>query len=185
VNIQVLTMTRAEPWTETTLSPQPALLGFLMLGPAHPYELYRVFDAELGFVWRLGRSHLYAHLGQLAGAGLATVRTEARGRRPARNVYSITPAGRKAFREWMRRPTPHVRHIRLEFLARLYFHRRLCLPGLELLVARQKKVLAARMASTRDAVHAAGDGYWRLVLQFRLAEMEAIDGWLDSCVGPA
>jgi PadR family transcriptional regulator, regulatory protein AphA len=163
------------------LSPQPVLLGFLMLGPAHPYELYRVFDAELGRVWRLGRSHLYAHLGRLADAGLATVRTEARGRRPARNVYSITPAGRKAFREWTRRPSPHVRHMRLEFLARLYFHRRLGLSGLDRLVARQREVLAARMAATRGAVTGTDDAYWRLVLSFRLCEMEAIDAWLDQC----
>jgi PadR family transcriptional regulator AphA len=185
VNNQELTRMRVETRSDGTLSPRPALLGFLMLGPAHPYELYRVFDAELGRVWRLGRSHLYAQLGRLADAGLATARTESRGRRPARNVYSITPNGRKAFREWMRRPSPHVRHMRLEFLARLYFHRRLGLPGLDRLVARQREVIAARMASTRGAAGETDDGYWRLVLEFRLREMEAVDAWLDHCVGSA
>jgi hypothetical protein len=153
-----------------------------MRGPAHPYELYRLFDAEMGRVWRVGRSHLYAHLKLIAGQGLASARTEARGARPARTVYSITPAGRKVFRAWMRQPSLHVRHMRLELLARLYFHNTLGLPGLDRLVAGQRALLADRTAALRSARSQASDPYWRLVVEFRLCEMAAIDGWLDRCL---
>jgi DNA-binding PadR family transcriptional regulator len=172
---------RVEARTDSALSPQPAILGFLMLGPRHPYELYKVFDTELGRVWRLGRSHLYAHLAQMAEAGLTTVRTEARAGHPARNIYRITPAGRQMFHDWIRQPTHHVRHIRIEFLARLYFHRRLDLPDLGRLVARQKKIIASRIRAVGGAIQKTDDAYWRLVLEFRLREMEVIDGWLDLC----
>lgn len=175
---------RGETTDVGAVSPQPVLLGFLMRGPRHAYELSRVFDAELGQVWRVGRSHLYAHLGQLAAAGHATVRSESAGRRPARNVYSITPAGRAAFRAWLRQPSRHVRHMRLEFLARLYFYQRQEARGLERLIRRQKEVLASRMVAARNAIRRCGDAYERLVLEFRLAEMEAIDRWLDRC-GPS
>ncbi len=111
-------------------SPQPVLLGFLMLGPKHPYEVHQEFERELGRVWHIGQSHLYAYLKQLAESGLATVTTEIQPNRPARNVYHITPAGEETFLSWLRRPAEHGRHIRLEFLARLYFFRRLSLPGL-------------------------------------------------------
>jgi DNA-binding PadR family transcriptional regulator len=171
----------ADAVEDTGLSPQPLILGTLMLGPRHPYELFRVIDAELGRVWRLGRSHLYAHLSRLADRGLVEARTETPTRRPARNVFSITPAGEAVFREWVERPSRHVRHIRLEFLARLYFHRRLGLRGLGRLVAGQKKLLEDRAASLKAAMRETRDAYWKLVLGFRLQEMKAIYAWLDAC----
>ena len=167
---------------ETLPSPQPVLLGFLMPGPKHPYELHQEFEHELGRVWHIGQSHLYAYLKQLAESGLATVKTEAQPNRPARNVYHITPAGQEAFLNWLHQPTQHGRHIRLEFLARLYFFRRLSLPGLEQLVADQKALFQSRMESLSRAIAETEDEYWRLVLEFRQSEMQAIIGWMDRCL---
>jgi PadR family transcriptional regulator AphA len=167
---------------DTAISPQPALLGFLMLGPKHPYELHQEFSRELGRVWRIGQSHLYAYLKQLAESGLATVKTEAQPNRPARNVYHITPAGQETFLNWLHQPTLHSRHIRLEFLARLYFFRRLSLPGLEQLVADQKALFQSRVESLDHTIAEVEDEYWRLVLEFRRSETEAILRWLDRCL---
>jgi PadR family transcriptional regulator AphA len=167
---------------ETLPSPQPVLLGFLMLGPKHPYELDQEFDRELGRVWRIGQSHLYAYLKQLAEAGLATVKIEAQPNRPARNVYHITQAGQETFLNWLHQPTQHGRHIRLEFLARLYFFRRLSLPGLEQLVADQKALFQSRIESLGRAIAETDDEYWRLVLEYRQSEMETVIRWLDRCL---
>lgn len=161
------------------LSPQPVVLGLLMMGPRHPYELHQEFSRELGRVWRVGQSHLYAHLEQLAQAGLATVRLEEQANRPPRKVYSITAAGRKYFLEWLHQPCQHVRHMRLEFLARLYFFCRLSLPGGAQLVAEQKAILQAMVKSLKRAIAQSDDDYWRLVLEFRRHEMQAIIRWLD------
>jgi PadR family transcriptional regulator AphA len=169
---------------ETRFSPQPLLLGFLMLGPRHPYELYQEFSQELGRVWYVGRSHLYAYLKQLAESGLATVKAEAQSNRPPRHVYYITPAGRDTFLAWLHQPAQHVRHIRLGFLARLYFFRRLSLPGLEQLVTEQKALLQPRIESLSRAAAEADDDFWRLVLEFRRGEMEAVIHWLDRCLEP-
>jgi len=163
-------------------SPHPVLLGFLMPGPKHPYELHQEFERELGRVWHIGQSHFYAYLKQLAESGLATVKTEAQPNRPARNVYHITQAGQETFLNWLHQPTQHVRHIRLDFLARLYFFRRLALPGLEQLVADQKALLQSYVESLSRAIAEADDEYWRLVLEFRQSEMETIIRWLDRCL---
>jgi DNA-binding PadR family transcriptional regulator len=162
-------------------SPQPALLGFLMLGPAHPYELHQKFDSELGRVWRVGQSHLYAHLKQLAESGLATIEAEAQADRPARTVYRISSAGKKRFLAWLRTPTERVRHIRLELPAQLYFYRRLELPGLENLIEGQKRILESRLESLDQGISGTEDEYWHLVLDFRRSEIEAIVGWLERC----
>ena len=167
---------------DTAVSPQLVLLGFLMIGPRHPYELHQEFSRELGRVWHIGQSHLYAYLKQLAESGLATVNTESQPNRPARNIYCITPAGQAAFLDWLHQPTQHSRHIRLEFLARLYFFRRLSLPGLEQLVADQKALFQSRVESLNHAVSETEDEYWRLVLEFRQSEMETIIRWLDRCL---
>jgi len=153
-----------------------------MLGPRHPYELHQEFDRELGRVWHVGQSHLYAYLKQLAESELATVKTEAQPNRPARHVYHLTQAGQETFLNWLHQPTQHTRHIRIEFLARLYFFRRLSLPGLEQLVADQKALFQSRVESLSRAIAEAEDEYWRLVLEFRQSEMQAIIGWLDRCL---
>ena len=167
---------------DTTVSPQPVLLVFLILGPKHPYELHQEFSRELGRVWHIGQSHLYAYLKQLAEVGLVTVKIEAQPNRPTRNVYHITQAGQETFLNWLHQPTQHGRHIRLEFLARLYFFRRLSLPGLEQLVADQKALFQSRIESLGRAIAETDDEYWRLVLEYRQSEMETVIRWLDRCL---
>jgi PadR family transcriptional regulator, regulatory protein AphA len=166
-------------------SPEPLILGFLMFGPAHPYELYREFDRELGRVWRVGQASLYAHLKKAEEAALAKVElTESVGA-PDRRVHRITSAGRRAFLVWLRGSATRVRDVRLEFLSRLYFIRRLGLEGLEEAVARQEEALASKVASLDRGIAeaaAVGDEYWRLVLEFRRSEALAIVGWLHACV---
>ena len=167
---------------DDTLSLQPALLGFLMPGPKHAYELHQEFSRELGRVWRIGRSKLYAQLKQLAECGWLTVETQAQANRPPRKVYQLTPAGRGAFLDWLHQPTPHLRHIRLEFLARCYFFQRLGLPGFERLVASQKSLLQSRVESLNRTAARTEDDFWRLVLEFRRGQMQAVIHWLDRCL---
>jgi DNA-binding PadR family transcriptional regulator len=163
-------------------SPQPALLGFLMLEPRHAYELHQEFSRELGRVWRVGRSQLYAQLKQLAEFGWLTVETEMQTNRPARKVYHLTTAGREAFLDWLHQPTLHLRHIRLEFLTRLYFFQRLDQPGLEELVQRQKSLLQSQVDALNRKADQTEDTFWQLVLAFRRGQMEAVMDWLDDCL---
>jgi DNA-binding PadR family transcriptional regulator len=48
-----------------TLSPEFALLGFLLTGPQHGNDLHRHLRAELGHVWHLSQSQAYAILKRL------------------------------------------------------------------------------------------------------------------------
>lgn len=165
---------------EESISAQPVLLGLLMSQPRHGYELYGQFRRKLGPVWHIGLSQLYAQLRQLEQAGLIVAHTEAQPTRPPRKVYSLTSEGRAAFLEWLRQPTPYLRHMRMELLARIYFFQSLSLPGLEELVAAQKAV--CRQQADHYARLAAGaQGFRRLVLEFRRGQLEAVIPWLDRC----
>ena len=77
---------------------------------------------------------------------------------------------------------PHLRNIRLEFLARLYFFRRLGLSGLDRLVAEQQALYRARVESLARAAAQADDDFARLVLEFRQGQLKAAIRWLDRCL---
>jgi DNA-binding PadR family transcriptional regulator len=182
VNIQNLDLKAETMPREGGVSPQPALLGLLMTEPKHGYELYQEFSRELGRVWEIGQSQLYAQLKQLEEAGLVSVQTEPQPSRPPRKVYQLTPQGQAAFEEWVHQPTPYLRTIRVEFLARLYFFRRLSLPGLEQLVAEQVAVCQAQVARFERLEAEAEDSFRRCVLEFRRGQLEAVIHWLDRCL---
>jgi DNA-binding PadR family transcriptional regulator len=167
---------------DKNVSPQPALLGLLVFRPQHGYELHQRFSRDLGRVWQIGLSQLYAQLKQLEEAGLVIARTEPQPNRPARKVYRLTSEGRAVFEDWLHQPTPYLRHIRVEFLARLYFFQRLSLPGLEELVAEQKAVCRSQIERFSRLASKSDDEFRRLVLEFRQGQLEAVVGWLDRCL---
>lgn len=167
---------------EDAVSPQPVLLGLLMSAPRHGYELYQEFSRDLGRVWDLGLSKLYAQLKQLEEAGLVEAQLEPQPSRPARKVYHLTSEGRAVFLEWVRQPTPYLRHIRVEFLARLYFFRWLALDGLDQLVAAQQAVCQAQVERFDQLAAETEDPFRRCVLEFRRGQLEAVIDWLDRCL---
>ena len=164
---------------DSDLPSNRALLGLLTVRPQHGYELYQEFNRELGRVWRIGLSQLYAQLKQLEEAGLVTAQIEPQPNRPARKVYHLTSDGRQAFLEWLHQPTPYLGHIRFEFLARVYFFRLLELPGLQEFVAEQKTICRERVETLTRAASETNDPFARLVLEFRLGQLEASIRWLD------
>ena len=72
---------------QASVSPQPVLLGLLLSEPKHGYELFQEFRRELGRVWRVGQSQLYAQLKQLEELSLIHIseptRLKTRSRMPA------------------------------------------------------------------------------------------------------
>ena len=160
----------------------PVLLGLLMSGPRHGYELYQELEQDLAGVWQIGLSQLYAQLKQLQEAGLVDAQTEPQPNRPPRKVYHVTDEGREVFLHWLRQPTPYLRLIRVEFLLRLYLFDRLSLPGVEQLVAAQRAVCREQADRFGQAAAEAQGAFPRLVYEFRQGQMEAVIRWLDRCL---
>lgn len=76
------------------------ILGLLMQADeATPYELKAMVAGGIGNLWSLQHTQVYAEPERLAEAGYLTETREEGGRR--RKLYSITPAGRHAFRVWL------------------------------------------------------------------------------------
>lgn len=77
------------------------VLGLLLRGPQHGYELHRIVRAHGELYTDLKKANLYHLLGRLAEQGYLDVRAErgAQGPRGERLIYALTDQGRAHFRE--------------------------------------------------------------------------------------
>lgn len=161
---------------------EQVLLGFLMQGPMHGYDLHQRVQEQLGEVWYMGLSNIYSALSRLEESGQVTCSLSPQESRPARKVHQITPAGKASFLEWMRCPVDSMRNMRVEFPAKLYFFRDLGLEGVEDLIARQEAICRERIERLkRTAERSASRDFDRLVYDFRRRQIEAILDWLGVC----
>jgi DNA-binding PadR family transcriptional regulator len=104
------------------VSPEFALLGFLVSGASHGYDLHQRFTTELGHVWHLSQSQAYAILKRLEQRGDISAHVIEQEKLPARQLLRLTESGRRRFFEWLELGIgTNARSIRLEFLTRLYF----------------------------------------------------------------
>jgi PadR family transcriptional regulator, regulatory protein AphA len=161
-----------------------AALGLLMAGTRHGYDLHAEFVEQFGAIWRAGRSQFYAALKSLEEEGLLDSATVAQESRPARKMLTLTPAGRERFMEWLSATTPHIRDVRVEFLAKLHFFRILSLPGAGALIDAQRQVCAERMRRLQvefDESARESDVCASLVYDFRRRQIQAVIDWLEEC----
>lgn len=168
-----------------------AILGLLALdtGAGHGYDLARHFGDRqpLAGVIRLEPGMIYHHLKKLARVGWVTPVAQPEAVRVTRQVYALTPAGREELARWLGEPVGHTREIRLDFLVKLYFARRLDPARASRLLADQRarlqeleRTLADRHAIQATPPSGASDDpdFGRLVLDLRLAQTRAAISWL-------
>lgn len=96
-----------------------ALLGLLGARSWTGYELTNQLRRSLRFIWPSSEGHLYREQKRLIGLGWATVTREPVGKRH-RNRYTITAAGRRALRDWLR-TEPGEPRIEIEGLVRMFY----------------------------------------------------------------
>jgi DNA-binding PadR family transcriptional regulator len=167
------------------LSTEFALLGFLRRQSMHGYEIHQQLSdtTGLGLVWRLKQSQLYALLAKLEREGYVTTTVEYQDTRPPRKMFELTEAGRQAFLEWMERPVPQGRKLRLDFLAKFYFAQ-LEGPEVALRLIEGQRVVCRdwlrQQTEETDLLRQSWPYDW-LVHKFRMGQIEAMLAWLDTC----
>ena len=163
------------------VSPEFALLGFLIAGPSHGYDLHQRFVGELGQVWHLSQSQAYTILKRLENRGDISAQEIEQEKLPPRQMLSITEMGRRRFFEWLELGIGNTaRSIRLEFLTRLYFtqlHRPENTAQIYEAQAAEIEVTIARLESLLE--HLPPDQLFnRLSLDLRLQQMRLIRNWM-------
>jgi DNA-binding PadR family transcriptional regulator len=156
-----------------------ALLGFLRQRPLHGYAIYQQLKIDLGQVWQLKLSQLYALLSKLEEAGYVTAEMEMQVSRPPRKLFQLTADGEAVWGAWVQSAVRHGRYLRLEFLVKLYFARREGVAA-QLLAAQRAQCQLWLHAEQAKVDESEGE-YGRLVHQFRLGQTQAMLAWLDDC----
>ncbi len=154
-----------------------ALLGTLMTGPLHGYQIRSFLREGLGATWHIPTSQLYAQLKRLEERGYLRSSMEAQESRPSRRVFELTGEGREAFLDWLRAPVHHVRDLRVEFLAKLFFLHRLSLDGTGL-IKEQERVLERALAGMEKRMKREEDPHRRLSAGFKRVTARAWLQWL-------
>ena len=169
---------------KTSLStPEYAVLGFLRR-PMHGYQVAREMagGAGLGLVCPLGMSNVYFLLGNLQERGLVAVAERQEERYPPRVLLRATAAGRRAFEAWLREPVTRLRHVRLDFLVKLFFVAPED-PDLARELAEDQKEFCRRyLAEWRGLARDAGAGSFdRLAIEAKTAVAQGTLRWLERC----
>jgi len=157
------------------------ILGFLMPGQKHGYEIHRDFSSRLAPFWHAGMSHIYTLLKRLEATGQVRSEKQIQHTRPPRRIYSITQKGREEFLEWLCKPVREIRDLRLQFPAKLFLMKFLDLSDPAELIAKQVRVCQVELTSNKKQYDLCGDDFGRLVYQFRIHQIEAILAWLEVC----
>lgn len=174
------------------LSPaEYTLLGLISAAPGatggvHGYDLNRqLTEGALAEIIRLEPGMLYHYLKKLARHALITTTIEQQTARPDRHLHALTSEGREIFGAWLSEPVHATRELRLEFLLKLWFARRLDPERAATLVRDQQAVVERLIASLErqlDGIAATGDdaSFARKVIELRLAQNRAASAWLTE-----
>ena len=163
------------------VSPEFALLGFLIAGPSHGYDLHQRFTAELGHIWHVSQSQAYAILKRLENRGDISAQIIEQKKLPARQMLRITEAGRRRFFEWLESGIGSTaRSIRLEFLTRLYFTQLYRPENMAQIYKAQAAEIASTIARLENLLEELppGQPFNRLSLDLRLQQMRLIQNWM-------
>lgn len=156
------------------------LLGSLMSGARHGYEIMQFLDSSLDSTWRVGTSQLYILLKRLEQGGQLQSNMETQETRPSKRVFSLTETGRKSFLDWLRIPTTRIRHFRLEFISKLFFFHILTLEGGPELVESQIRVMKRQREKIKKKERDEKDPFKKLVYGFKLGTVESYLQWLSD-----
>lgn len=174
---------RPRPHRTGNLSPEYALLGFLLQGPSHGYDLHQRLTSALGHVWHVSQSQAYASLKRMESRGEISAHLVSQSGVTARHVVRITALGRRRFTKWLECEIGvNARAIRLEFLTRLYFARSYEPEKVRRIYKSQvTEVRAGIQRLERLLDHLPPEQVFnRLSLELRVRQMKLIRGWMNE-----
>ncbi|MBW1706577.1 MAG: PadR family transcriptional regulator [Deltaproteobacteria bacterium] len=160
------------------------LLGALFQGPKHGYEIMHFLDSALQSTWQVSSSQLYVLLKRLESQGLLKCSLKIQKTRPAKRVFTLTPVGKKGFLEWLRSPVEHVRDLRIEFIAKLFFFHRLSVKGGRDLIKIQIESLEELEKKFKKGRDKENDPFKKLVFGIKIITIEAWLKWLIEQATP-
>jgi DNA-binding PadR family transcriptional regulator len=162
-----------------------ALLGFLAESPKYGYEIKQKFEGALGNVWSVSYGQLYPTLRRLSELEWVTKKTAPGKKAAEKNIYSLTPKGRKKLDEWLLRPLRSNYKVKDEFTLKFLFFNKL---PREVVLEYLRSQLG-RTAEQRDSFQRALDStggeldfFLQAIIRKGIVHLEAELRWLEAVV---
>jgi DNA-binding PadR family transcriptional regulator len=156
------------------------LLGLLNNSNMYGYQINEIIDQHLGTSVQLTKPTAYRYLNQLAEKGYISSTEEQEGNRPVRQVYSITPEGKDAFKAMLRKcladyePAPSHSTIAIAFLN--------AMPPEETLPLLEKRLQKIRDLLEGISVDEDHSGSFSYMISHQIRHMEAELEWLNEII---
>ena len=165
---------------KTKPSTEYDLLGALMSGSKHGYEIMQFLGSELDSTWYVSMSQLYTLLKRLEKNRFLKASIQEQSTRPSKRVYSLTPDGERHFMDWLYSPVNHVRDFRIEFVSKLFFFHSLSLSGGTTLINKQVEIMKELKKKMATRLEDVKTPFNRLVLGFKVENAKSLLLWLSS-----
>ena len=166
------------------LVPDHVILGLIKHQPSHGYELLNSFrvKSDLGRIWTMSTSQLYAVLKRLEAKGYVAGEQEDVFDAPARVVYTLTKSGERQLMRWLYEEKPHasIHKTRVMFLSRLYIAMLLRLPFGEI-IENQKKAFENQKKVFLEEKQQASTLIENLTIDFVINQIESAINWIQNC----
>jgi PadR family transcriptional regulator, regulatory protein AphA len=161
-----------------------AVLGLLSTGEQSGYDLKKRADSSVGYFWAPAKSRIYAILPRLVDAGLVRRRDVRQQSRPDKQLYRLTPEGRRALVAWLGTPLEPGPDSNL-LLLKLFFGE---LAGPETLIeqVRARRGEVERFRAELEEIDARpprpghDDLYPRLTRMYGFAWAAAVIAWTEA-----
>ena len=86
------------------MSLKAALLGMISLKPTSGYDIKRIIDRSIFFIWNVTGPQIYNTLRSLRDEGLITSESVPQAGKPDKHTHTITPEGSKALKQFANEP---------------------------------------------------------------------------------
>lgn len=164
--------------------PDEVILGLLKVKPSYGYDLLEKFRSkeDLGRIWCLSTSQLYAVLRRLEKGGAIRGKQIRVQDAPDRREYSIQPEGAEQLERWLKTPKPSasLHRIRVLFLSRLYIAMVLG-RSTESIVDNQINVCQLQLEEFHRERQNAVSAIESLTLDFLNNQLSSAISWLQQC----
>jgi DNA-binding PadR family transcriptional regulator len=157
------------------------ILGMLGWRPMSGYEIKSLVDRSTRFFWAASYGQIYPELRRLEDAGLIEGKASPQGGR-RRNVYRLTPAGRKELRAWLN-SDPQGSELRDEGLLKLFFADATGGDSAARTLEAKRRIHEETIARLRQ-IEASGrpEGYAHLVLRYGIECNEWMASWCERAL---
>lgn len=154
------------------------LLGLLLDGKKHGYQLNEYFKHSLSFCADLKKSTAYYILNKLERDGYVKQETERQGKRPERRVYELTETGHALFYELLRQNLGDFSRTYYDDDIGIAFMAQLPIDEVQQLLKVKRDKLVATLNQFKEVP--AHEGSWGFVIEHNIAHLETEVNWLEG-----